>query len=93
MNYQLSDVATYAHGIGPSLRLMYEHNLLKKARENRLLIHPWFLRDEQLEITGNPITENALYVHQNKLDGLFTEWPHLTLEAFEYALTHEKETK
>ena len=63
MHYHLSDVSTYAHGIGPSLHLMHEHNLLKLAKDNHLLIHPWFLRDEQLEVTSNPITENALYVH------------------------------
>ena len=46
MHYHLHDVSNYAHGVGPSLKLMYEHDLLKKARAANLLIHPWFIRDE-----------------------------------------------
>lgn len=46
-----------------------------------MLIHPWYVRDEQLDFTKNPIDENGLFVYN--VDGLFTEYPHMTLNVFE----------
>ena len=77
----LTDVAKFAHGIGPSVDGIFKNDFLAVAKSNELQVHPYVVRDETLEYTQNPIDENVLY-YTSGVDGIFTEHPHLTKAAF-----------
>jgi glycerophosphoryl diester phosphodiesterase len=47
----------------------------------KLEIHPWYVRDDILDHTNNPIEENIFYFNMG-VNGIFTEFPHLTLTVF-----------
>ena len=44
----LSDVAQYAHGIGPSVTLLYKGDFFKTAKSLDLQVHPYVLKDDAL---------------------------------------------
>jgi glycerophosphoryl diester phosphodiesterase len=47
------------------------------------VLHPYVVRDDQLAITNNPISEYRLYLDMG-VDGLFSEFPLSAVETFEY---------
>ena len=47
----------------------------------QLDIHPWYVRDDILDHTDNPVKENLLYFDL-KMNGIFTEFPHLTVSVY-----------
>lgn len=80
----LSEIVTYAHGIGPSVSQLYEGSFFKAAKSLDLKVHPYFLTDDTLHFTKNPIDETVYYLnHDPQIDGLFTEFPHTTVSIFE----------
>ena len=44
-------------------------------------MHPWYVRDERLDFTGTAVEENMLYFTAG-VNGLFTEYPHITKAVF-----------
>jgi hypothetical protein len=48
-------------------------------------VHPWTLKDDFLIHTTNPIKENMLYMNMG-VDGIFTEFPHVSVATFNNAL-------
>ena len=86
--YNLTEVSTYAHGVGPDVVALLNDNFLEKAKDAGLLVHPWYVRDEQLDYTNNPINENTMFITEYRVDGLFTEYPHMTLTTFDLFLTN-----
>ena len=87
-NMDLKKVAHYAHAVGPSIIQLYKGDYLKTAKVLELQVHPYFLRDDKLRYTNNPIEEHIYYLnHEYKIDGLQVEYPHTTFTIFEeYAL-------
>lgn len=80
----LSDVAKYAHGIGPTVTLLYKGDFLKTAKSLDLQVHPYVLKDDALYFTSNPVDEHLYYLNKDIIiDGLFTEYPHTTISIFE----------
>ena len=77
----LDDVAKFAHGVGPNVNGLFTHDYIAKARELKLQVHPYVVRDESLHYTKNPIEENTLYLSSG-VDGIFTEHPHLSIASF-----------
>jgi len=83
--YNLIKVSTYAHGVGPDVEALFNDDFVERTKQTGMLIHPWYVRDEQLDFTSSPITENIAML-EAKVDGLFTEYPHMTLSSFELML-------
>ena len=86
-DYDFDNIATYAHGVGPSNQwIMYYPSTSKvtvdlsspspfiEEMHNRdLAVHPYTLRDDSLTYTSTPAQETALYYHKG-VDGIFTEF-------------------
>jgi len=74
----LKEVATYAQGIGPWLPQIYDYeknkisDLLLRAKEHGLLVHPYTHREDAQELPDAP---KAMYEALKKagVDGLFTD--------------------
>eukprot|EP00352_Strombidinopsis_acuminata_P004177 CAMPEP_0176394332 /NCGR_PEP_ID=MMETSP0126-20121128/42481_1 /TAXON_ID=141414 ORGANISM="Strombidinopsis acuminatum, Strain SPMC142" /NCGR_SAMPLE_ID=MMETSP0126 /ASSEMBLY_ACC=CAM_ASM_000229 /LENGTH=90 /DNA_ID=CAMNT_0017766461 /DNA_START=802 /DNA_END=1074 /DNA_ORIENTATION=- len=52
-----------------------------RMHELELGVHPWTMRDDNLYYMDTSIEETMLYIHKG-VDGLFTEFPHSTLQLF-----------
>lgn len=63
--------------------------LVQMARDHDLKIHPWYVRDDFLEHADNAIDENLIYFNKN-FEGIFTEFPHTTLQTFNHELERKK---
>lgn len=92
-----TDIATYAHAIGPDLASIYaslsddptvESGMVKDAHDAGLEIHGWTARDDMLQFTNNPVAEDKLYFDW-KIDGVFTEYPHEAMITFNYFASKE----
>lgn len=84
----LSDIARYAHGIGPWLRHIYLgkdqsgmarlSDLPDLARSERLLMHPYTLRRDELPEGISSFTELLdILFRRAGVDGVFTDFPDL----------------
>ncbi len=84
---QLREIATYADGIGPNLRLVVPAaegrtlpptDLVKRAHAAGLLVHIWTLRNEPVFLSpsygGDPAKEYRQF-RDLGVDGLFTDFP------------------
>jgi len=84
----MAEVATYADGIGPWIPMLVskkstpehilESELLREARENSLLIHPYTFRKEKNKIP--PFAKDfdhllEIFLVQLKVDGVFSDHP------------------
>ena len=46
-----------------------------------MAVHPYTLQDDMLVWTSQPLDEHILYIDHG-IDGIFTEFPHVTKSAF-----------
>lgn len=87
----LAEVAAYADGIGPWIEQIYRgkdgagraitSNLVKDAKEQGLLVHPYTFRRDELPAGMGDFNELlALFVDTLEVDGLFTDFPDLVRE-------------
>lgn len=102
-HYDLDEIATYAHGVGPDARtVMYypstskvefdhktESAFIQAAHAVDLQVWPWTLRDDQLQFTDNAVDETALYFNKG-VDGVYTEFVSTTWGIFETMKVQEK---
>jgi len=87
----LSELSKIADGIGPSLDqilLGYKAgkpqltDLVARAHANGLQIHPYTFRSDALPAGVKSLDELVrLFVEENKIDGLFTDFPDLCVDA------------
>lgn len=72
--------AEYADGIGPWINLLKEEQLMRLAKENKLVVHAYTLRKDQLEAhhTFDALLEEVLYQHG--VNGVFTDHPDAVLQ-------------
>ena len=81
---KLPHMAKFSHAIGPRDALVKNKLFVDGARLEGLDIHPWYVKDDMLDRTHSPFDENMLY-YSGKFQGIFTEFPHMTLTVFENA--------
>lgn len=85
----IKDVSKYAVGIGPYLQLNYNITLksrdfrpslmVKYARQNNLLIHPYTIRKDSIPLDFANYEEMInFFISTLKIDGLFTDFVDLT---------------
>ena len=85
----IKDVSKYAVGIGPYLQLNYNITLksrdfrpspmVKYARQNNLLIHPYTIRKDSIPLDFANYEEMVnFFISTLKIDGLFTDFVDLT---------------
>lgn len=92
-NKGMTDVATYADGIGPWMPMLVAKNstsdqiveseLLLAARDNNLQIHPYTFRKEKDKIPTFAKDFNHLldiFLNQLKVDGVFSDHPDKVIE-------------
>ena len=93
--YDFDNMATYAHGVGPSSSyVMYWPSKLsvgpidslpspfvKEMHDRNLQVHPWTLREDALTFTTNAADEHKLYFDKG-VDGVFTEFVSTTYGIF-----------
>lgn len=82
MNAYLSNVATYANGLGPALKLVLKEShshhgspLIEAAHAAGLEVHPWTLRQEELPEGITSFTELHRILGQSGIDGVFSDFP------------------
>jgi len=86
--YSLSDIATYAAGVGPNYQYLFNYKneswdtkaeslFIQEAHSLGLGVHPYTMQDDMLKFMSNPIDEHILYLNKG-VDGIFTEFPHTT---------------
>lgn len=83
----LDEIATYAHGIGPSMerivryrreRLIMIVELVKAAHDRSLVVHPYTFRKDSLPKYANSIEEVfRIFYFIIGVDGVFTDFPDL----------------
>lgn len=54
---------------------------IEEAHSHGLAVHPYTLQDDMLVYTNNPIEENLMYMVKG-VDGIFTEFPHMTYSVY-----------
>jgi glycerophosphoryl diester phosphodiesterase len=93
--YDFDNMATYAHGVGPASQyIMYwpantqvpiipneESLFVQEMHKRDLQVHPWTLRDDDLQYTSNTADEHQLY-YSKGVDGIFTEFVSTTFGIF-----------
>ncbi len=89
VTYDLKDIATYAHGVGPNWQWLTKYDksdnstyskFIEECHELGLKVHPYSLQDDFLKMTSNPLDEHEIFINKG-IDGIFTEFPHLTQSA------------
>ena len=88
---EMSSIAVFAKGIGPSLDLLASRDanneivssgLVEAARKSGLLVHPYTVRKHQQPRWSTSLDETHRFlVDQVKVDGFFTDYPDLGREA------------
>jgi glycerophosphoryl diester phosphodiesterase len=92
----LDYVATYAQGIGPFLRHIYQgktasgsprlSKLVELAHARGLQVHPYtFRRDELPEGVANFRELLDIFILQARVDGLFTDFPDVVVDYLDHA--------
>ena len=85
----IKEVSKYAVGIGPYLQLTYNVSLksrdfkptsmVRYARQNNLLIHPYTIRKDSIPLDFANYEEMVnFFISTLKIDGLFTDFVDLT---------------
>jgi glycerophosphoryl diester phosphodiesterase len=103
---RLKDVATYAYGIGPELTMIQPASgpattLIADAHAAGLRLHPWTFRAENFFLLpsyrsgANPadhgrLKEEILYFLGLGVDGFFTDFPYIGVEARDAAAAAHK---
>jgi len=87
MDSELSRIAVFAKGIGPSLDLLATRDednaivssgLVEAARKEGLLVHPYTVRKHQQPRWSTSLDETHRFlIDQLKVDGFFTDYPDL----------------
>lgn len=94
--YDFDNLATYAHGVGPDSKyVMYwpstksvdidlntKSAFIDEMHARNLTVHPWTLRDDDLQYTSTPADETTLFADKG-VDGIFTEFVSTTYSVFE----------
>jgi len=91
MDSELSRIAAFAKGIGPSLDLLatrgannaiVSSGLVEVARKEGLLVHPYTVRKHQQPRWSTSLDETHRFmIDQLKVDGFFTDYPDLGRDA------------
>lgn len=71
---KIAEYAKYAQGLGPSLELLKNSELMEQAREKKLFVHAYTLRADQIGSYKN-FEDLVETVRQIKVDGVFTDHP------------------
>jgi len=104
--YDLDYVATYAHGVGPDSKtimwypsteqvdfdLESESLFVQESHALNLQVHPYTLRDDDLQWTANAADETALY-YTKGVDGIFTEFVSSTFGVFQTLWEQEQQSQ
>jgi len=94
--YDFDHIATYAHGVGPDSKyVMYWPNdasgpvdltspseFITEMHDLQLQVHPYTLRDDDLQYTTTPAAEISLYANKG-VDGIFCEFVSSVYTVFE----------
>eukprot|EP00347_Sterkiella_histriomuscorum_P008381 403345315 len=89
--YNLTQISEYAHGVGPQQEWLFlydnstqwnttnESLFIEQSHAAGLAVHPYPLKDDFLVWSNpkNPIEEHRIFLNK-KIDGIFTEFPHMT---------------
>ena len=86
---KIPEISKFAHAIGPRDVLVKSKLLVAETRAYGLAIHPWYVRDDFLDLTKDVFSENLFY-YKNGFEGIFTEFPHMTLNVFLHASKFNK---
>ena len=90
VSYNVTEIATFAHGVGPSMNWLFEYKptdnathsaFIEEAHAVGLKVHPYTLQDDFLKFAGQPLDMIEILVNKG-IDGIFTEFPHLAQQAF-----------
>ena len=94
VTYNLTEIAKYAHGVGPQQEwlFLYDNETWTETNESKfvemchalgLAVHPYPIKDDFLVWSkpANPIKEHEIFLNK-KIDGIFTEFPHMTHSAY-----------
>lgn len=92
MSYNLTEIAQYAHGVGPKTDWLFKYEnepvnnsapskFIEECHSLGMAVHPYSMQDDMLRWTSSPLAEHQLYVNK-QIDGIFTEFPHLSKAAF-----------
>lgn len=94
--YDFDNLATYAHGVGPDSKyVMYwpseepveidpttKSAFIDEMHARDLTVHPWTLRNDNLQYMSTPAEETTLYANKG-VDGIFTEFVQTTYSVFD----------
>lgn len=71
----IKELAQHVDGIGPYFYHIYKTNLVRLAKEHKLIVHPYTHRIDQLpkELPTNKLFFNYLFKEQN-VDGIFSDF-------------------
>jgi glycerophosphoryl diester phosphodiesterase len=94
VSYDLKEITEYAHGVGPQEEWIFlyknetwnttnDSKFIEEAHNLGLAVHPYTLKDDMLQWTDSPMKEHILFMNK-KVDGIFTEFPHMSHNAFTY---------
>lgn len=90
VTYDLEDISGFAHAVGPHQNWLFQNETFNATAPSRfveechrleLAVHPYSLQDDMLKWTTAPLDEHELFANK-QVDGIFTEFPHLTKAAF-----------
>jgi glycerophosphoryl diester phosphodiesterase len=95
VHYDFDTIAEYAHGVGPDSKLVMwwpsetsvpidmntESAFINEMHDRDLQVHPWTLRNDDLQYTTNAADETVLY-YTKGVDGIFTEFVSTTYGIF-----------
>jgi len=72
---KIAEYAKYAQGLGSSLELLKNSELMEQARKNQLFVHAYTLRADQRGAYKNFEELVNIVARQIKVDGVFTDHP------------------
>jgi glycerophosphoryl diester phosphodiesterase len=75
----INEIATYAEGIGPSIKQLYKTDFMQKARKANLKVHPYTFRKDLVAIENMSSNELLSFLFKTaKVDGIFSDFPDIT---------------
>ena len=92
VTYNMTNVTKIAHGVGPKSDWLFKYmnetwnltapsKFIEECHSLGLSVHPYTIQDDMLRWTKTPLDEHEVYINK-QVDGIFTEFPHLTAAAF-----------